>query len=99
MRGKWSEWERHWPTCEVKGANHVHALQPLHHRMINGTVPPDFSTGDTIQIVNRLADQTLPLAMKTEWTELLFLQIRAGNTAARSSCGRPQCFSDAGGAL
>ncbi len=48
---------------------------------VNGTVPPDFSTGDTIQIVDRLADQTLPLAMKTEWTELMFLQIRAGNTA------------------
>jgi multidrug efflux pump len=48
---------------------------------VNGTVPPDFSTGDTIQIVDRLADRTLPLAMKTEWTELFFLQIRAGNTA------------------
>ena len=48
---------------------------------VNGTVPPDFSTGDAIQVVDRLADQTLPLTMKTEWTELMFLQIRAGNTA------------------
>ena len=48
---------------------------------VNGTVPPDFSTGDAIGIVNQLADQTLPLAMSTEWTELMFLEIRAGNTA------------------
>ena len=47
---------------------------------VNGSVPPDFSAGETIQTVDRLADQTLPLAMKTEWTELMFLQIRAGDT-------------------
>ena len=28
-----------------------------------------------------MADETLPLSMKTEWTELMFMQIRAGNTA------------------
>jgi multidrug efflux pump len=48
---------------------------------VNGTVPPEFSTGDAIGVVDHLADQTLPLTMKTEWTELMFLQIRAGNTA------------------
>ena len=48
---------------------------------VNGSVPPDFSAGETIQTVDRLADQSLPLAMKTEWTELMFLQIRAGDTA------------------
>ena len=48
---------------------------------VNGSVPPDFSTGDTIQLIDRLAEKTLPQAMRTEWTELMFLQIRAGNTA------------------
>ena len=38
------------------------------------------SAGETIKTVNRLADQSLPRAMKTEWTELMFLQIRAGDT-------------------
>jgi multidrug efflux pump len=47
---------------------------------VNGSVPPDVSTGETIQSIDRLADQTLPMAMRTEWTELMFLQIRAGNT-------------------
>jgi multidrug efflux pump len=47
---------------------------------VNGSVPPDFSTGDTIQLIDRLAEKTLPQAMRTEWTELMFLQIRAGNT-------------------
>jgi multidrug efflux pump len=48
---------------------------------VNGAVPPDSSTGDTIQAIDRLATQSLPMAMRTEWTELMYLQIRAGNTA------------------
>ncbi len=47
---------------------------------VNGTAPPDISTGETIRVVDRLADQTLPLTMSTEWTELMLLQILAGNT-------------------
>ena len=31
--------------------------------------------------IDELTDETLPLSMKAEWTELMFLQIRAGNTA------------------
>ena len=48
---------------------------------ITGNVQPGVSTGDAIQTIDRLADETLPLSMKTEWTELMFMQIRAGNTA------------------
>ena len=48
---------------------------------VNGTIPVDISTGQAIQNIDQLADETLPLAMKTEWTELMFLQIRAGDTA------------------
>lgn len=47
---------------------------------VNGTVPPSFSSGDVINTVDRLADQTLPLTMRTEWTELMYLQLRDGNT-------------------
>ncbi|HEX3655376.1 MAG TPA: efflux RND transporter permease subunit [Pirellulales bacterium] len=47
---------------------------------VNGTAPPNVSSGDAVRIIDRVADQTLPLAMNTEWTELMFLQIRAGNT-------------------
>jgi multidrug efflux pump len=39
------------------------------------------STGDAIKIVNQVAAESLPLSMKAEWTELMFMQIRAGDTA------------------
>ncbi|HEX4142436.1 MAG TPA: multidrug efflux RND transporter permease subunit [Pirellulales bacterium] len=48
---------------------------------INGGIYPTFSTGQAIQTIDRLAQSTLPRAMKTEWTELTLMQIRAGNTA------------------
>ena len=48
---------------------------------INGNIKPGYSTGEAIASIDRLADQSLPLSMKTEWTELMFMQIRAGNTA------------------
>jgi multidrug efflux pump len=48
---------------------------------INGNIATGTSTGDAIDSIDRLAGQTLPLSMKTEWTELMFLQLKAGNTA------------------
>jgi multidrug efflux pump len=48
---------------------------------INGNVQNGFSTGDAINEIERLSGETLPLSMKSEWTELMFMQIRAGNTA------------------
>jgi multidrug efflux pump len=47
---------------------------------VNGSVPPDVSSGAVIQTVDQLADQTLPLTMRADWTELMFLQLRDGNT-------------------
>jgi multidrug efflux pump len=48
---------------------------------INGNVIHGVSDGDAIKAINREADSTLPLSMRIEWTELMFLQIKAGNTA------------------
>jgi multidrug efflux pump len=48
---------------------------------ITGNLLPGASTGEAIARINALAARTLPLSMKTEWTELMFMQIRAGNTA------------------
>jgi multidrug efflux pump len=39
------------------------------------------STGEAIKEIDQIAGDTLPLSMKTEWTEVMFMQIRAGNTA------------------
>jgi multidrug efflux pump len=48
---------------------------------ITGSILPGISTGEVISDVNQLALDTLPRFMRTEWTELMFIQIRAGNTA------------------
>jgi multidrug efflux pump len=48
---------------------------------INGSVPPDVSSGEAIDAVNRVTEEVLPRAMASEWTDLFFLQIRTGNTA------------------
>ena len=49
--------------------------------VISGNVAPGFSDGNAIKDINRIADETLPLSMRIEWTELMFMQIKAGNTA------------------
>ena len=48
---------------------------------ITGGLAAGVSSGNTIKDIDRLTDETLPLSMKAEWTEVMFLQIRAGNTA------------------
>lgn len=48
---------------------------------INGMSLPGVSSGDTIKLLDNLAAEQLPQGMDSQWTELSFLQIRAGNTA------------------
>jgi multidrug efflux pump len=48
---------------------------------INGNVIHGVSDGDAIAAINQEANDALPLSMRIEWTELMFMQIRAGNTA------------------
>lgn len=48
---------------------------------INGGSMPGVSSGDMIRKVEDAAKKTLPDSMDFLWTELTFLQIRAGNTA------------------
>ncbi len=48
---------------------------------INGNVQTGTSTGEAIAAIDRVAAESLPLSMKADWTELMFLQKRAGNTA------------------
>ncbi|HEY7315717.1 MAG TPA: efflux RND transporter permease subunit [Gemmataceae bacterium] len=46
-----------------------------------GMIRPDISSGPVISSIDATAQQILPRSMKAEWTELMFMQIRAGNTA------------------
>ena len=48
---------------------------------ITGMVAPGVSSGQAISDTDTLSQETLPPSMGTEWTELMFMQIRAGNTA------------------
>jgi hydrophobe/amphiphile efflux-1 (HAE1) family protein len=48
---------------------------------LDGNAAPGYSQGQAIQIMEKLAAQTLPEGFGYEWTTLAFQQIRAGNTA------------------
>jgi multidrug efflux pump len=46
---------------------------------VSGNVAPGYSTGEAIKAIERVSADSLPITMKTEWTELMFLQLRAGD--------------------
>ncbi len=48
---------------------------------INGIAPPGLSSGQVMDLVQRLCKQELPQNMAYEWTDLSFLEQKAGNTA------------------
>ena len=47
---------------------------------INGGSLPGLSSGDVIAKMQQMADKQLPSSMGYEWTDLMYLQIIAGNT-------------------
>jgi multidrug efflux pump len=49
---------------------------------INGVLLPGASTGQAIAAMGDLARRQLPTSMASEWTELSYLQVTAGNTTA-----------------
>src|SRR5207302_2406352 len=66
---------------EVSGPVMVQRYNLYTAAPITGNIRPGFSTGEGIAAIDAAAFQTLPRSMSTEWTELMFMQIRAGNTA------------------
>ncbi len=48
---------------------------------INGASAPGVSSGETIDILQKLANRELPPNMKYEWTDMSYLELLAGNTA------------------
>src|SRR3954453_12854840 len=49
---------------------------------LDGNAAPGYSQGQAIQIMEKLAAETLPDGFGYEWPSLAFQQLRAGNTAA-----------------
>ncbi len=48
---------------------------------INGDTAPGVSSGDSIKLMEALANQNLPKTMAYEWTEITYIQLQSGNTA------------------
>jgi len=48
---------------------------------IQGAAAPGISSGDSIKLLEQIAEKALPPSMAFEWTELAYLEIQAGNTA------------------
>jgi multidrug efflux pump subunit AcrB len=48
---------------------------------INADAAPGTSSGQAVSLMQDIADQELPRSMATEWTDLAFLQLAAGNSA------------------
>jgi multidrug efflux pump len=66
---------------EIGGPVYVTRYNLYSAAPITGNVAPGASTGSVIQEINQLSRDTLPISMQSEWTEIMFMQIRAGNTA------------------
>ena len=48
---------------------------------ISGATSPGGSSGQSIDLMNQIADKELPPSMAYDWTELTYLQLQAGNSA------------------
>lgn len=48
---------------------------------IFGSVAPDTGSGEAIVLMENIAEETLPARMRYEWTEMIYMQLLAGNTA------------------
>lgn len=48
---------------------------------INGAPAPGFSSGEAQAAIEKILDDTLPIGMSYEWTDLTYQQILAGDTA------------------
>ncbi|MFZ1933282.1 MAG: multidrug efflux RND transporter permease subunit [Thermoguttaceae bacterium] len=66
---------------EVGGPAMVNRYNLYAAAPVTGGIMPPLSTGQGIDIVDRLADSTLPRSMAAEWTDLTYMEIKAGNTA------------------
>jgi len=66
---------------EIGGPVYVNRYNLYASAAVTGGILPGASSGEAIAAIDRLAGETLPLSMNAEWTELMLMQIRAGNTA------------------
>ena len=66
---------------ESSGPSMVLRYNGVSAAAVNGSTAPGVSSGAVVTVVDEIAKTQLPSGMDAQWTELTFLQIRAGNTA------------------
>jgi multidrug efflux pump len=66
---------------EINGPSSVTRYNLYAAAAITGNLAQGFSSGAAIEDVDKIAADSLPLSMKPDWTELMFMQKRAGNTS------------------
>jgi len=66
---------------DVSGPSRVPRYNLYPAAELDGAAAPGYSQGQAIEIMQKLAAETLPPGFSYEWTDLAFQQIRAGNTA------------------
>ena len=68
-------------AAEIAGPVAVPRYNLYSAASVSGNINTGTSTGEAIKIIDQIADETLPLSMKLDWTELMFMQKRVGDTS------------------
>ncbi len=68
-------------VSDISGPSRVPRYNLYPAAELDGSAAPGFSQGQAIDIMQKIAAETLPPGFSYEWTDLAFQQIRAGNTA------------------
>ena len=66
---------------DVSGPYRVPRYNLYQSAELDGAAAPGYSQGQAMQIMEKLAAETLPDGFSYEWTTLAYQQLRAGNTA------------------
>jgi hydrophobe/amphiphile efflux-1 (HAE1) family protein len=66
---------------DIAGPSRVPRFNLFPAAELDGAAAPGYSQGQALAIMQKLADETLPPGFSTEWTEIAFQQIRAGDAA------------------
>jgi hydrophobe/amphiphile efflux-1 (HAE1) family protein len=67
---------------DISGPSRVPRYNLYPAAELDGSAAPGYSQGQAIDLMQKIAAETLPQGFSYEWTELAYQQIRAGNTAA-----------------
>ncbi|MFN9412244.1 MAG: efflux RND transporter permease subunit [Pirellula sp.] len=68
-------------VTESTGPSMVLRYNGVNAAAVSGSSLPGVSSGQVVSNMEELSKQLLPQGMDSQWTELTFLQLRAGNTA------------------